>query len=47
MTKLIAVAAAAALFALFGLLRPRTGCGGCDGPVRCGGCPRTGEDDHA
>ena len=38
---IVAIVACGALFAAFGLLRPRAGCGGCTG---CGAvCAKTGE----
>jgi hypothetical protein len=44
-TAILSILAAALLFTLFGLLRPRTGCGGCGGASRCGGCPHAEEHD--
>jgi hypothetical protein len=39
MTEILAVLAFAGLFALFGLVRPRTGCSG--DPAGCGRCGET------
>ncbi|HEX6909647.1 MAG TPA: hypothetical protein VF142_04620 [Longimicrobium sp.] len=47
-TPIVSVAAFALLFALYGLTRPRAGCGGNCGACPRGGCPlEKGMHDHA
>lgn len=49
MTTILALVSFGVLFAIFGLVARRFGCGECadrDGPARCGACPhRTNDSD--